>query len=53
LEVKRPKQYFAVRPNCGKLYSDTNGAINILKRELKLKSLEWDKIRELHFGGEV
>ena len=48
LKVKRPKQHFIVCSNCGKLHSDTNGAINILKRGLKLKSLEWDKIREVH-----
>jgi len=33
---------------CGKLHSDTNGAINILKLGLKLKNLEWKKIREVH-----
>ena len=33
---------------CGKLHSDTNGAINILKSGLKLKNLEWKKIREVH-----
>ena len=33
---------------CGKLHSDTNGAINILKLGLKLKHLEWKKIREVH-----
>ena len=48
LKVKRPKQHFIVCQKCGKLHSDTNGAINILKRGLKLKSLEWDKIREVH-----
>jgi len=48
LKVKRPKQHFIVCSNCGKLHSDTNGAINILKRGLKLKSLEWEKIREIH-----
>jgi putative transposase len=48
LEVKRPKQHFVICPKCGNLHSDTNGAINILKKGLKLKSLEWDKIREVH-----
>jgi len=48
LEVKRPKQHFVVCQKCGKLHSDTNGAINILKRGLKLKNLEWKKIREVH-----
>jgi len=48
LEVKRPKQHFVICSNCGKLHSDTNGAINILKRGLKLKNLEWKKIREVH-----
>ncbi len=48
LEVKRPKQHFIVCQKCGKLHSDTNGAINILKRGLKLKSLEWNKVREIH-----
>ena len=48
LEVKRPKQHFVICPKCGKLHSDTNGAINILKRGLKLKSLEWNKVREIH-----
>jgi len=47
-EVKRPKQHFVVCSNCGKLHSDTNGAINILKRGLKLKNFEWIKIREIH-----
>ncbi len=48
LEVKRPKQHFVVCSNCRRLHSDTNGAINILKRGLKLKTLEWKKIREVH-----
>ena len=48
LEVKRPKQHFVVCSNCGKLHSDTNGAINILKRGLKLSGLNWEKIREVH-----
>ncbi|RTZ68661.1 MAG: hypothetical protein DSZ30_03830, partial [Aquificaceae bacterium] len=48
LEVKRPKQHFVVCQKCGKLHSDTNGVINILKRGLKLKNLEWKKIREEH-----
>ncbi len=50
LEVKRPKQRFVVCQKCGKLHSDTNGAINILKRGLKLKTLEWEKIREVHLA---
>ncbi len=37
-----------VCPKCGKLHSDANRAINILKRGLKLKNLEWVKIREIH-----
>ena len=48
LEVKRPKQHFIVCSKCGKLHSDTNGAINILKRGLKLKNLDWKRIREVH-----
>ena len=44
----RPKRHFVVCQNCGKLHSDTNGAINILKRGLKLKNLGWEKIREVH-----
>ena len=48
LEVKRPKQHFVVCSNCGKLHSDTNGAINILKRGLKLRNLDWNKIRAVH-----
>ncbi len=48
LEVKRPKQHFVACKKCGKLHSDTNGVINILRRGLKLKSLKWEKIREVH-----
>ena len=47
-KVERPKQYFVVCSNCGKFHSDTNGAINILKRGLKLKNLDWKRIREVH-----
>ena len=48
-KVRRPYQHFVVCPKCGKLHSDTNGAINILVKGLKLKGLEWKNIREVHF----
>ncbi|RTZ67796.1 MAG: hypothetical protein DSZ30_05230, partial [Aquificaceae bacterium] len=44
----RPRRHFVVCQRCGKLHSDTNGAINILKLGLKLKNLDWKKIREVH-----
>ena len=44
----RPKRHLVICQKCGKLHSDTNGAINILKLGLKLKDLEWEKIREVH-----
>jgi putative transposase len=47
-KVRRPKQHFEICSKCGRIHSDTNGAINILKRGLKLKNLEWEKIREVH-----
>jgi len=47
-KVKRPKRHLVICQKCGKLHSDTSGAINILKLGLKLKDLEWEKIREVH-----
>ena len=44
----RPKRHIVICQECGKLHSDTNGAINILKKGLKLKDLEWNKVREVH-----
>ncbi len=46
--VKRPRQHFVVCEKCGKVHSDTNGAINILLKGLKREGLEWEKIREVH-----
>jgi len=44
----RPKRHYVICQNCGRVHSDTNGAINILKRGLKQKNLAWKRIREVH-----
>ncbi len=47
-KVRRPKQHYLKCPNCGRLHSDTNGAINILKRWLRKKGIKWRRVREVH-----